>query len=109
MAGRGIAPAPVLFCLAYSLSAPAASTVDPLNRSACGADIGWLDWKGDTNNGALRGEYVCSGYLYAANAGWMNSGLGLIAPDGPTTARLFIDTNLSDRLYRIQAIRPLAP
>jgi hypothetical protein len=35
-----------------------------------------MDWRGDTNNGAVIGEYVCSGYLYAANVGWINLGGG---------------------------------
>ena len=35
-----------------------------------------MDWRGDTNNGAVIGEYVCSGYIYAANVGWINLGSG---------------------------------
>jgi len=54
----------------------AATTIDPANRFAYGANIGWMDWRGDTNNGAVIGEYVCSGYLYAANVGWINLGGG---------------------------------
>jgi hypothetical protein len=40
---------------------------------------------------------------------WVDSGLGLIAPDGVSTTRTFSDTNASMRFYRIQAVRPLAP
>jgi hypothetical protein len=29
-----------------------------------------------TNNGAVIGDYVCSGYIYAANVGWINLGSG---------------------------------
>ena len=54
----------------------AATTIDPANRYAYGANLGWLDCRGDTNNGAVIGEYVCSGYLYAANVGWINLGSG---------------------------------
>src|SRR5215472_16009948 len=61
-----------LFLLSLALSASAASTINATNKFAYGANIGWLDWRGDTNNGAVIGEYVCSGYLYAANVGWIN-------------------------------------
>ena len=40
---------------------------------------------------------------------WFDSGLGLIAPDGATTARLVTDTNALSRFYRVQAIKPLSP
>jgi len=30
----------------------------------------------DTNNGAVIGDYVCSGYIYSANVGWINLGSG---------------------------------
>jgi hypothetical protein len=56
--------------------APAATTINSANRFAYGANIGWIDWRGDTNNGAVIGEYVCSGYIYSANVGWINLGNG---------------------------------
>jgi hypothetical protein len=68
-----------LICLAL-LALPqiicAATTIDPANSYAYGANIGWLDCRGDTNNGAVIGEYVCSGNLYSANTGWINLGSG---------------------------------
>ncbi|MDB6066670.1 MAG: hypothetical protein JWR26_2878 [Pedosphaera sp.] len=54
----------------------AGSTIDPIHRYAYGANVGWIDWRGDTTNGAVLGEYVCSGYLYSANVGWINLGSG---------------------------------
>src|SRR5437016_5663720 len=54
----------------------AATTIDAANKYAYGANLGWMDWRGDTNNGAVVGEYVCAGYIYAANAGWINLGSG---------------------------------
>jgi hypothetical protein len=51
-----------------------ATTIDPVNKFAYGANVGWIDWRGDTNNGAVIGEFVCSGYLYAANVGWIHLG-----------------------------------
>ena len=56
--------------------APAATTIDPANRCAYGANLGWVNGVADTNNGAVIGEYVCSGYLYSANVGWINLGSG---------------------------------
>jgi len=65
------------FCLLPSaFPARAATTIDPANKYAYGANVGWLDFRGDTNNGAIIGEYVCSGYIYAANVGWINLGSG---------------------------------
>jgi hypothetical protein len=54
----------------------ASSTIDAANRYAYGADLGWLDWRGDTSNGGVIGAYVCSGYIYAANVGWISLGSG---------------------------------
>ncbi len=54
----------------------AATTIDPTNRYPYGANIGWMDARGDINNGAVIGEYVCSGYIYSANTGWINLGSG---------------------------------
>jgi hypothetical protein len=53
-----------------------ATTITTTNRCAYGANVGWVDACGDTNNGAVIGEYVCSGYMYAANVGWINLGSG---------------------------------
>jgi len=54
----------------------AATTIDTTNKYAWGANLGWMDCRGDTNNGAVIGEYVCSGCIYAANVGWINLGNG---------------------------------
>jgi hypothetical protein len=54
----------------------AATTIDPANKFAYGANLGWMDWSGDSANGAVMGEYVCSGYIYSANTGWINLGSG---------------------------------
>jgi hypothetical protein len=54
----------------------AATTIDPINKYAYGANLGWMNWTGDTANGTVIGAYVCSGYIYSANAGWINLGSG---------------------------------
>jgi hypothetical protein len=53
-----------------------AADVNTTNRYAYAANLGWLDWVADTNNGAVIGEFVCSGYLYSANVGWISLGNG---------------------------------
>jgi hypothetical protein len=54
----------------------AATTIDPVNHYAYGANIGWVNCVADTTHGAVIGEYVCSGYIYSANVGWINLGSG---------------------------------
>ena len=68
----------LVFILSLStiVSLRADTTIDATNHLAFGANIGWVDWRGDTNNGAVIGEYVCSGYIYSANVGWINLGSG---------------------------------
>lgn len=65
-----------LCAIRHSSLALAGATIDTNNRYAYAANLGWVDWVADTNNGAVIGEYVCSGYLYSANTGWINLGSG---------------------------------
>jgi hypothetical protein len=62
--------------LGIAMQAYAATTINGVNRYACGANLGWMDWRTGTANGAVIGEYVCSGYIYAANVGWIHLGSG---------------------------------
>ena len=64
------------FSLQPSAWLHAATTIDSANRYVYGANVGWLDGRGDTNNGAVIGDYVCSGYIYSANVGWIVLGSG---------------------------------
>jgi hypothetical protein len=68
-----ISSLPLAACL---VSGWAATTIDPANKYAYGANIGWMDWRGDGSTNAVIGAYVCSGYIYAANVGWINLGSG---------------------------------
>jgi hypothetical protein len=65
-----------VFSLQPLASLHAATTIDAFNRYAYGANLGWMNWVADTNNGAVIGNYVCSGYIYSADAGWINLGSG---------------------------------
>jgi hypothetical protein len=67
----------LLCCLSsFAFSAAASSSINATNKLAYGANFGWIDWRSDTNAGAVIGEYVCSGSLYAANVGWISLGSG---------------------------------
>jgi hypothetical protein len=55
-----------------------------------------------------RGYYVEQA-LDLAPPLWLDSGLGLIAPDGTNTSLSFADPNAPIRFYRVCAVRPLAP
>src|SRR5208283_2304682 len=69
----------------------AGTTIDNVNRYAYGANVGWMDWTGDTANGAVIGDYVCAGYIYAANVGWINLGSG-----SPTNGIRYQNLDASD-------------
>ncbi len=71
MKSRFIACLLFLGLLAHGL---ARTSINVTNRFAYGANLGWIDDRGDTNHGAVIGEFVCSGYLYSANAGWIHLG-----------------------------------
>ena len=77
-----------LSCLPFS---QAATTINATNNFAYGANIGWIDWRGDTNHGAVIGEFVCSGSIYSANCGWINLGSG-----SPTNSIQYQNLSASD-------------
>jgi hypothetical protein len=50
-------PIAFLLCVAaLCATATAATTINTTNKLAYGANLGWVDWRGDTNNGAGIGE-----------------------------------------------------
>ena len=66
----------LLLVLVSLAGSQAGTTVDSANRNAYGANVGWLDWYANGTDGATIGAYVCSGYIYSANAGWIILGSG---------------------------------
>ena len=40
---------------------------------------------------------------------WLDSGLGTVSPSGSSTTKVFSDTFATNRFYRVEAFRPLAP
>jgi hypothetical protein len=67
----------IMAALCLAIVAHASSTINVTNRYAYGANVAWIDWRGDDGtNGAVIGEFVCSGYIYGANIGWIHLGNG---------------------------------
>jgi len=72
-------------------AAPAATTINAASHFSYGANLGWMDWRGDVANGAILGEYVCSGFIYSANTGWINLGSGT-----PTNGIQYLNLSAND-------------
>jgi hypothetical protein len=63
--------------LALPLVGEGATTIDANHHYSYGANIGWMEWLADSAaDGVAVGEFVCSGWIYAANVGWINVGNG---------------------------------
>ena len=71
--------------------------------SVGGANIS-LTW-----NSVLTREYRIQKASDMDSPAWIDSGLGIIAPTGPSTSHLFSDPSITNMFYRVQAFRPLAP
>lgn len=54
----------------------AASSVNVTNKWAWSAGAGWINCRPDSTNGAVVGEFFCSGYMYSPTAGWIHLGNG---------------------------------
>jgi len=52
------------------------TTIDPAHPHAYGANVGWIDARGDITNGAVIGRFYCSGHMWSANCGWIKLGAG---------------------------------
>jgi len=52
------------------------STIDPANHYAYAANLGWVEWRTDSANGAVIGDFICKGWIYSANCGWISLGSG---------------------------------
>jgi hypothetical protein len=70
----------VFLSVLLPLLANGASTINTTNAYSYGANIGWMNWRPDSDatntQGVVVGEFICSGYVYAANVGWINMGNG---------------------------------
>jgi len=68
----------VLSVVCAGIAAEAASTISSVtsSNSAWSGNLGWVNWKADGTNGAIIGEFVCSGAIYSPNVGWISLGSG---------------------------------
>lgn len=81
----------VCFCwLAFAAGVRGDTTVNLTNRLAYGANVGWVDARGDVDQGAVFGVCYASGYLWSANAGWIALG------NGPSNGWHYTNTSGSD-------------
>ncbi len=66
-----------------SPSSLAASTinVNTNQQSSYGANIGWMNWRGDTTNGVVASEFWLSGHIWGANVGWIKVGATSVPPN----------------------------
>ncbi len=61
-------------------TARANTTIDSSHPYSYGANLGWMTWLADSaTDGVSVGEFICSGWVYSANVGWINIGSGLPA------------------------------
>lgn len=75
----------------------AATTISPDHAHAWGANIGWLNWRGDEANGAQLNGYFCSGYVFSPNVGWIHLGRG------PADGRAYQNNSATDFGVNIDA------
>lgn len=62
--------------MGFAVSALAQSTIDITNKWTWSASAGWVNCRTDSTNGAVIGQYYCSGYWYSSTAGWIDLGNG---------------------------------
>lgn len=84
----GVAFATALIGLA---SAIADTTIDPAKRYAWAANIGFTDWRPSMTDGVNIGPNFCSGFIHAANVGWINMGSG-----APANGTSYSNTSATD-------------
>ena len=77
--------------LAVQTSAMGSTSISGTNQYAYGANIGWINARGDITNGMVVGEYYCEGYMYGANVGWISMGDG-----SPTNGYTYSNTDAAD-------------
>lgn len=66
----------VMCIMCVAVSAQAVTTVNATNKWAWASGSGWINCRTDSTNGAVIGEFVCSGYLWSSGTGWINIGDG---------------------------------
>lgn len=85
----------ILFLIAALLCPPAIasaqSTINTTQKHAHGANTGWLNFRPSATDGVVVGEAFLSGYIYAANFGWIQVGDGT-----PANGHTYSNTSAAD-------------
>ncbi len=76
--------------LAEMSAALAGTTIDVSHPYAYGANMGWLNMRGDATNGAVVGWSFCTGSVWSANCGWISLG------QGPTNGWAYTNASTND-------------
>ncbi|HLP09261.1 MAG TPA: thrombospondin type 3 repeat-containing protein [Opitutaceae bacterium] len=83
---------PLLALAAGALPAVRAqSTISPDAPFAYGANIGWIDLRGDGTHGVRVGEFFLAGKAWSANCGWIDFGSG-----SPANGHAYSNASVSD-------------
>lgn len=54
----------------------AGSNIAPERALSWACNLGWLNWRPDASTGVEVGQFICSGYIYSPNVGWISLGDG---------------------------------
>jgi hypothetical protein len=54
-----------------------ASTIGEGRSHSWSGNAGWMDWRPSHKDGAVIGQFVCSGFIHGANIGWIHLGSGI--------------------------------
>lgn len=91
----GMKTTTILFLIAALLCPPAItyaqSTINTTQKHAYGANTGWLNFRPSATDGVVVGEAFLSGYIYAANFGWIQVGDGT-----PANGHTYSNTSAAD-------------
>jgi hypothetical protein len=50
------------------------TTIDAAHPYAYGANVGWIQARGNVTHGAVVGRFYCTGLMWSANCGWIDLG-----------------------------------
>lgn len=65
-----------ILCVVAAMPAVASTTINSGNQYAYGANIGWLNFRGNVDDGASIGRFYSAGYIWSPNVGWISLGSG---------------------------------
>jgi hypothetical protein len=89
-AGSGNLAAALLLIATGIAECMGGTTIDAAHLYAYGANVGWINARGDVTHGAVIGQAYCTGYVWSANCGWI--GLG----NGPTNGWRYLNASAAD-------------